>query len=84
MFYAIEQTRRINRFQDVKIPSARALYERYGASIGKGCYSTDMNEIGIPANMSSNVISNVSQAESLLQEGFAEYSQLSQKSDNSE
>lgn len=41
MFYALDQTSRINRFVDVVIPSARDLYARLGFRNGSGIYTTD-------------------------------------------
>lgn len=41
MFYALEQTSRINSFVDVVIPSARDLYARLGFRDGTGIYTSD-------------------------------------------
>lgn len=41
MFYALEQTSRINRFVDVVIPSPRDLYSRLGFRNGTGIYTSD-------------------------------------------
>lgn len=72
MFYSIEQTRNYNKFQDVRIPSARNLYERYGAAVGKGVYNTSSDEISNPVHLSNNIIDNVAYAQDALSKSFDE------------
>lgn len=69
MFYGNKETRKINQFQDVRIPSARNLYERYGAAIGKGVYQHS-DDIGNPVFLGNNVIDSVTYAHNALQKGF--------------
>lgn len=72
MFYSIEQTRNYNRFEDIRIPSARNLYERYGASVGKGVFNTSSEQISNPVHLSNNIIDNVAYAQDALTKSFDE------------
>lgn len=56
MINSIEQKKRINRFQDVRIPSARDLYCRYGERLGKGEYTTNGSTFADPAIVNSGSV----------------------------
>lgn len=71
MFYALEPTRKFNQFQDVKIPSARSLYNRYGAQLGSGVFSAS-DEIGTPVNFGNSVIDDVVRSDKLLNDAYAD------------
>lgn len=70
MFYGIEKTRQINRFVDVKIPSARSLYMRYGAQQGTGVFSTAQSDIAEPVNFGSSVIGDVIRADNIISAAY--------------
>lgn len=70
MFYGIEKTRQINRFVDVKIPSARSLYMRYGAQQGIGVFSTAQSDIAEPVNFGSSVIGDVIRADNIISAAY--------------
>lgn len=70
MFYGIEQSRSINRFVDVKIPTARALYCRYGAQHGIGVFSTDSEDKSMPVNFGSTIIGDVIRADNFLSKAY--------------
>ena len=72
MFYSTKETRDFNKFQDIRIPSARNLYERYGAAVGKGVYNTTSDEISNPVHLSNNIIDNVSFAQDALSMSYDE------------
>lgn len=71
MFYALEPTRKFNAFQDVKIPSTRSLYSRYGAQMGTGIF-TASDEIVNPVNFGNSVIDDVVRSEKLLSDAYAD------------
>lgn len=71
MFYALEPTRKYNQFQDVKIPSARALYNRYGAQQGTGVFVSS-DEIGTPVNFGNNVIDDVVRSDKILNDAYSD------------
>lgn len=56
MINSIESRKRINRFQDVRIPSAKDLYVRYGERFGKGEYTSSHGEIGDIAIVNSGSV----------------------------
>ncbi len=70
MFYGIEKTRQINRFVDVKIPSARSLYMRYGAQQGTGVFSTGQSDVVEPVNFGSTVIGDVIRADNIISTAY--------------
>ena len=70
MFYGIEKTRQINRFVDVKIPSARSLYMRYGTQQGSGVFSTAQSDIVEPVNFGSSVIGDVIRADNIISTAY--------------
>lgn len=70
MFYGIENTRKINRFVDVKIPSARSLYMRYGVQQGYGVFSTAQSDVVEPVNFGSTVIGDVIRADNIISTAY--------------
>lgn len=71
MFYGLEPTRKFNQFQDVKIPSARSLYSRYGAQFGSGVLASS-DEIGTPVNFGNSVIDDVVRSDKLLNDAYSD------------
>ncbi len=70
MFYGIEQTRKMNRFVDVKIPSTRSLYMRYGVQQGIGVFSTAQSDVVEPVNFGSTVIGDVIRADNIISTAY--------------
>lgn len=64
---SIDQTKKINRFKKVYIPSPKDLYLQYGERLGKGEYTTSADEIGEPVPLGgSSVIDQMVSAQEYL------------------
>lgn len=56
MIQSIEQRKRINRFQDVRIPSGRDIFARYGERLSQGEYTTTAGVSVHPAIVNSGSV----------------------------
>lgn len=56
MIQSIEQRKRINRFQDVRIPSGRDIFARYGERLSQGEYTTTAGVSSDPAIVNSGSV----------------------------
>lgn len=67
MIDVIAKQKETNRFSDQVLPKPRDLYAQYGPRAGKrGVSGTTKDEIGVPVATSRTVISQLSQAQKIL------------------